>query len=52
MGSIIILVETAHHTPTLMSNNGNSDMILELSAEFDTFDIMWPFNLNRAPPVA
>jgi hypothetical protein len=40
MGSIIILAQAANHTPTLMSNKGNSFMILELSTESDTFDIM------------
>jgi hypothetical protein len=40
MVSIIILAQAAHHTPTLMSSNGNSYMILELSAESDTYDIM------------
>ena len=40
MGSIIILVQAGHPTPTLMSGNGNSYMILELSVESDTFDTM------------
>jgi hypothetical protein len=40
MGSFIILVQAALHTPTLLSSKGNSHMILELSAESDIFDII------------
>jgi hypothetical protein len=40
MGSFIIFAQAANHTPTLMPSNDNSYMILELSAESDTFDIM------------
>jgi len=40
MGSIIILAQPGHPTPTSVSGNGNSYNILELSAKSDTFDIM------------
>jgi len=40
MVSIIIFAQAANHTPTLTSSNDNSYVILELSAESDTFDIM------------
>jgi len=40
MGSVTILAQAGHPTPTSMSGNGNSYMILELSAKSDIFDIM------------
>lgn len=45
MSSIIIFAQAANNTPTLMSSNDNSYVILKLTAETDIFDIMWPYNL-------